>query len=69
MRGKSITSDEIYKGGWLIVLDGASCSGKSTMAKKIAEKFPETVEVIDVDYLFYGHIYIEKQRSLLEKSG
>lgn len=59
MRGKKITSDEIYKGGWLIVLDGVSCSGKSTMAKKIAEKFPETVEVIDIDYLFYGSIYRE----------
>ena len=67
MRGKSITSDEIYKGGWLIVLDGASCSGKSTMAKKIAEKFPETVEVIDVDYLFYGHIYREAEKFTIEE--
>lgn len=62
MRGQKITSDEIYKGGWLIVLDGVSCSGKSTMAKKIAEKFPETVEVIDVDDLFYGHIYQEAEK-------
>lgn len=36
MRGKEITFDELYKGGWLIILDGVSCSGKSTTAKKIA---------------------------------
>ena len=57
LRGKSITFDEkIYEGGWLIVLDGVSCSGKSTIAKKIAERFQETVEVIDVDYLFFGWV-------------
>lgn len=67
MRGKSITCDEIYKGGWLIVLDGVSCSGKSSTAKKIAEKFPETVEVIDVDYLLYGHIYREAEKFTREE--
>ena len=39
MRGKEITFDELYKGGWLIILDGVSCSGKSTTAKKIADYF------------------------------
>ena len=35
MRGKEITSDGIYEGGWLIILDGVSCSGKSTIIKTV----------------------------------
>ena len=62
MRGKAITFDELYKGGWLIILDGVSCSGKSTTAKKIAEKFPETAEVIDVDYLFNAWLHREAEK-------
>lgn len=62
MRGKEITFDELYKGGWLIILDGVSCSGKSTTAKKIAEKFPETAEVIDIDYLFNAWLHREAEK-------
>ena len=62
MRGKEITFDEIYEGGWLIILDGVSCSGKSTTAKKIGEKFPETVEIIDIDYLFSACVHREAEK-------
>lgn len=62
MRGKEITSDGIYEGGWLIILDGVSCSGKSTIAKKIGKKFPETVEVIDIDYLFSAWVHREAEK-------
>ncbi len=75
-----VALEKIYKGGWLIIIDGVSCSGKSTMAKKIAEKFPETVEVIDIDYTFKAWVYQklnnispEKRKkvyySMLEKQG
>ena len=49
IRGKSGIPKEVYKGGWLLVIDGPSCSGKSTMAKEIEKKFPETVDVFDID--------------------
>lgn len=62
MRGKEITSDGIYEGSWLIILDGVSCSGKSTIAKKIGKKFPETVEVIDIDYLFSAWVHREAEK-------
>lgn len=59
MRGISGIPEEIYKGGWLILLDGVSCSGKSTTAKKLAEKFPDTLEVVDIDYLLEDWLYQE----------
>ena len=62
MRGISGIPEEIYKGGWLILLDGVSCSGKSTIAKKISKKFPETVEVLDIDYLATDWIYQEMEK-------
>lgn len=62
VRGKAITLDELYEGGWLIILDGASCSGKTTTAKKIAEKFPKTVEIIDIDYLFSAWLHLEAEK-------
>ncbi len=62
MRGMKIPYDGIYEGGWLIILDGVSCSGKSTIAKKIGEKFPETVEVIDIDYLFSAWVHREAEK-------
>lgn len=61
-RGEAITFRELYKGGWLIILDGVTCSGKSTTAKKIAEEFPETVEIIDVDYLFGAWLQREAEK-------
>ena len=67
MRGKEISFNEIYKGGWLIILDGVSCSGKSTTAKKIAENFPETAEVIDVDYLFNAWLHKEAENITSEE--
>lgn len=62
VRGKAIPLDELYKGGWLIVMDGVSCSGKTTTAKNIAKQFPETVEVIDIDYLFGAWLHREAEK-------
>ena len=62
VRGKAIPFDELYKGGWLIIVDGVSCSGKTTTAKKIAEQFPETVEIIDIDYLFGAWLQREAEK-------
>ena len=43
-------------------MDGVSCSGKTTTAKKIAEQFPETVEIIDIDYLFGAWLQREAEK-------
>lgn len=49
IREKTGVPREAYDGGWLIVIDGVSCSGKTTTAKKIKSQFPNTIEVIDID--------------------
>ncbi len=49
IRGKSGVPEEAYHESWLIVIDGASCSGKTTTAKKIKNRFPDTIEVVDID--------------------
>ena len=49
IRGKSGVPEEAYHESWLIVIDGVSCSGKTTTAKKIKSQFPNTIEVVDID--------------------
>lgn len=49
IREKTGVPREAYDGDWLIVIDGVSCSGKTTTAKKIKSQFPNTIEVIDID--------------------
>lgn len=51
LRGVPGIPQNIYKGGWLIVVDGETCAGKSTISKKIKEKYPGTVEIVNVDLL------------------
>lgn len=40
--------------GFLFVFDGASCAGKSTMAKKLAKAFE--IEVVDIDNMFEEYL-------------
>ena len=49
IRGKSGVPEEAYHESWLIVIDGASCSGKTTTAKEIKNQFPDTTEIADID--------------------
>lgn len=60
---------EIFEGGWLILIDGASCSGKTTLAKKLGAKYPESINVVDVDLVCMEWIkrQIEKSPSLERK--
>jgi uridine kinase len=62
IRGKYGIPEEIYRENTLILIDGASCCGKSTMASKIAERFPESVEVVDIDYLAKDWIEAELEK-------
>ena len=60
IRGKSGVPEEAYHESWLIVIDGASCSGKTTTAKKIKSQFPDTIEVVDIDEVCL--LWIEKKK-------
>lgn len=59
LRGTLGIPQEIYKGGWLIVVDGETCAGKTTIAKKIQKKYPGTVKIVNVDGL--TEKWLEKQ--------
>ena len=49
LRNLAIPSKEIYMGDFLLIIDGETCSGKSTIARKIEDSFPCTTRVLDVD--------------------
>ena len=62
-------SEEIYKGGWLILIDGESCSGKTTISEGIKSKYPDTVSILDIDIVCFEWIdeKIQKLTSENEK--
>lgn len=59
--------EEIYKGGWLILIDGESCSGKTTIAEEIKSKYPDTVSILDIDIVCFEWIDEKIQKLTSEK--
>lgn len=61
--------EEMYRGGWLILIDGESCSGKTTIAEGIKSKYPDTVSILDIDIVCFEWIdeKIQKLTSENEK--
>ena len=66
IRGGSVPK-EIYQGGWLILIDGETCSGKTRIANEIKARYPDTVEVVDIDAICLD--FIRKEMATFEDNS
>lgn len=51
IRNGSGIPQEIFQGNCFVLLDGESCSGKTTISNELKRRFPDTVEIVDIDIL------------------